>query len=67
MISTVMAGVVSASGHADALCILDPQLDLEPVPFVMTWHNRNDAHPAQRWFRDCIASLPAIPLPPRTG
>ncbi len=60
MISTVMSGVVSASGHADELCILNPPFDLDPVPFVMSWHRRNDTHPAQRWFRDCIASLPAL-------
>jgi hypothetical protein len=45
--------------------VLDPPLKLEPVPFVMSWHRRNDVHPAQRWFRDCIASLPAIaPISP---
>lgn len=60
MISTVMGGAVTASGHADHLCILDPPLDLDPVPFVMSWHRRNDAHPAQRWFRDCIASLAEV-------
>ncbi len=59
MIATVMGGVVLASGHADELCVFDPPLALDPVPFVMSWHRRNDVHPAQRWFRDCIASLPA--------
>ncbi len=60
MISTVMSGVVSASGHADELCVLNPPLDLDPVPFVMSWHRRNDTHPAQHWFRDCVASLSAL-------
>ena len=60
MISTVMGRAVTASGHADELCILDPPLDLDPVPFVMSWHRRNDAHPAQRWFRDRINALPRI-------
>lgn len=64
MISTVMGRVVSASGHADGLCVLDPPLGLEPVPFVMAWHKRNDVHPAQRWFRDCIASLAGMTPPP---
>ena len=59
MVSTVMGGVVAASGHAEELCVLAPPLDLEPVPFVMAWHRRNDVHPAQRWLRDCIASLHA--------
>ncbi len=34
-----------------------PPLDLDPVPFVMSWHRRNDGHPAQRWLRETIASL----------
>lgn len=57
MIATVMAGVVAASGRAGDLAVLDPPLELEPVPFVMTWHRRNDAHPAQRWLRDTVAGL----------
>ncbi len=59
MIATVMAGVVAASGCADALSILEPPLDLDPVPFLMSWHRRNDTHPAQRWFRSCIVD--AVP------
>ena len=63
MIATVMGGAVAASGLAHELCVLDPPLDLEPVQFVMAWHRRNDVHPAQRWFRNCIAALPdALPL-----
>jgi DNA-binding transcriptional LysR family regulator len=56
MIATVMEGVVSASGHADKLAVLKPPLELEPVQFVMSWHRRNDTHPAQRWFRNCVAA-----------
>jgi DNA-binding transcriptional LysR family regulator len=62
MIATLMEGVVLASGHAHELSILPPPLDLEPVQFVLSWHRRNDVHPAQRWFRDCVASL-ATALP----
>jgi DNA-binding transcriptional LysR family regulator len=54
MIATLMAGVITASGHADELALLEPPLTLEPIPFVMSWHRRNDVHPAQRWFRTCI-------------
>jgi DNA-binding transcriptional LysR family regulator len=57
MIATLMEGVVLASGHTHELSILPPPLDLEPVQFVLSWHRRNDVHPAQRWFRDCVASL----------
>lgn len=56
MIATIMEGVVAASGHADKLAVLKPPLDLEPVQFVMSWHRRNDTHPAQRWFRTCVAA-----------
>jgi DNA-binding transcriptional LysR family regulator len=58
LIATLMEGVIAASGHARELRVLKPPLDLEPVSFVMSWHRRNDAHPAQRWLRECIASLP---------
>lgn len=58
MIATLMEGVVDASGQADNLIARGPPLDLAPVPFVMSWHRRNDTHPAQRWFRAVIAALP---------
>ena len=67
MIATVMGRAVAASGHAHELCVLDPPLDLEPVRFVMAWHRRNDTHPAQRWFRDCVASLADDPLSAQGG
>ncbi|WP_225767717.1 LysR family transcriptional regulator [Inquilinus sp. Marseille-Q2685] len=57
MIATLMTGVVTASGQADRLCVLQPPLDLDAVQFSLSWHRRNDAHPGQRWFRDCIAAL----------
>lgn len=60
MIATIMAGVVSVSGHADELCVLDPPLRLARPRFVLSWHRRNDTHPAQRWFRDAIAALPGM-------
>ncbi len=63
MIATLMAGVVTASGHAGELHVLEPPLELDPVAFILSWHKRNDAHPAQRWFRDCIASLFVTPAP----
>src|SRR3546814_5411703 len=54
MIATIMEGVVSASGHAGKLAVLKLPLQLEPVQFMMSWHRRNDTHPAQRWFRSCV-------------
>jgi DNA-binding transcriptional LysR family regulator len=58
MVSTMMAGVIASSGCAEQLKIFEPPVALDAVTFVMLWHRRNDAHPAQRWLRDCIASLP---------
>jgi DNA-binding transcriptional LysR family regulator len=57
MIATLMAGVASASGHEKDLCVLVPPLDLDPVPFVLAWHRRNDTHPAQRWLREIVGSF----------
>ncbi len=57
MIATLMAGVVTASGREGELRVLPPPVELSPVPFVVSWHKRNDAHPAQRWLRDRISSL----------
>ncbi len=56
LVATLMAGVVEASGRADELLVREPPLELDPVPFVLSWHRRNDAHPAQRWLRDTVAS-----------
>ncbi len=64
MIATLMGGVVAASGYASELRVLDPPLELDPVAFVLSWHKRNDSHPAQRWFRDYIASLPGLSVQP---
>ena len=60
-----MAGVVTASGQADKLTVLPPPLELGSARFSLSWHRRNDVHPAQRWFRDCIAGLfPACEMKP---
>ncbi|WP_236016346.1 LysR substrate-binding domain-containing protein [Brucella endophytica] len=37
MTATVMAGVVTASGHADRLAVLKPPLELPRVQFLMSW------------------------------
>ncbi len=57
LIATLMAGMVDASGRAGDLRVLPPPLDLEPVPFVLAWHRRNDTHPAQRWLRGTARAL----------
>ena len=58
LIATLMAGVIPASGQADALAIRPLPFDLDPIGFTMSWHRRNDVHPAQRWLRDFVAGLP---------
>lgn len=60
MISTIMGGVVSASGRAGERSVLAPPLALDSVPFAMAWHRRNDGHSAQRWLRYCIADVSAV-------
>ena len=54
LIATLMRGVVDVSGFEDRLEILKSPVDLDPCPYVMCWHRRNDAHPAQSWLRDCV-------------
>lgn len=62
MVATLMEGVIAVSGHAERLCIMPAPLELPSIPFVLSWHRRNDVHPAQRWLRDLLASIP-----PRAG
>ena len=58
MIATLMEGVIEVSGYRHLLQVLPPPIEIASVPFIMCWHRRNDAHPAQQWLRDCIADLP---------
>ena len=57
MIATLMEGVIEASGYGHLLQVLPPPIEIASVPFIMCWHRRNDAHPAQQWLRGCIADL----------
>ncbi len=57
LIATLMRGVVEVSGYEDRLMMLEPPLILAPCPYVMCWHRRNDAHPAQIWLRECVLSV----------
>ena len=59
LIATLMLGVVEASRHGDELAILEPPVKLDPCPYVMCWHRRNDAHPAQAWLRKCVTTVAA--------
>jgi DNA-binding transcriptional LysR family regulator len=57
LLATMMAGAVQASGLRDELALLSlpSEIALAPMPWVLHWHRRNDAHPAQRWLREQIA------------
>lgn len=57
LLATMMTGVIKTSGLRDDLALLSlpREIALTPVPFVLHWHRRNDAHPAQRWLREQIA------------
>lgn len=57
LIATVPRGVLHNAGRVDSLSILAPPIELDPLPFVLCWHRRNDAHPMHTWARDCISNL----------
>jgi len=54
MIATVLESSVANSVYSDRLTTFEFPLPLNPVPFSMSWHRRNDNHLAQRWLRTCL-------------
>jgi len=54
LVATLMRGVVEASDAKEDLVMFEPPLPLGCVRFDMSWHRRNDVHPAQRWFREFL-------------
>ncbi len=57
LIATLMGGVVEVFDAATDLVMFEPPLPLGSVRFDMSWHRRNDVHPAQRWFREFLSRL----------
>ncbi len=57
LIAILMLGVVEVSSWTERLAIMEPPIALEPCAYVMSWHRRNDEHPAQRWLRACVRSV----------
>ncbi|WP_394835265.1 LysR family transcriptional regulator [Pendulispora rubella] len=57
LIATLMKGVVEHSFHGFPLRVFEPPLALPITTFVLAWHRRNDAHPAQSWLRGIIAEI----------
>lgn len=54
LLATLMRGVVAGSESRMQLSIHEPPIELAKVPFVLSWHRRNDSHVGQRWFRELI-------------
>lgn len=40
--------------QADRLQIMEPPIPVPGFTIAMVWHDRVDAHPAQRWLRERI-------------
>lgn len=59
MTATVMKRVALSSPASRQLVLFPPPVALPEVVFNLIWHRRSDPHPAQRWFRDCIAAQAA--------
>ena len=59
MTATVLKRVALQSPAARKVVMFPPPVKLPEVVFHLVWHRRCDAHPAQRWFRELIASTAA--------
>jgi DNA-binding transcriptional LysR family regulator len=57
MTATVMRRVVTASPAARTIATFPPPVPLPEITFHAIWHRRNDANPAQAWFRDLVAAV----------
>jgi DNA-binding transcriptional LysR family regulator len=57
LVATLMSGVVEPFRKAFGVEVLEPPLALPTAHFVLAWHRRNDAHPAQRWFRGLVGEV----------
>jgi DNA-binding transcriptional LysR family regulator len=55
LVATIPRGAFRDMGGS--LRLLPPPLRLEPLPFVLCWHRRNDSHPMQKWVRNSIVEL----------
>ena len=59
MTATVMKRVALTSPASRKLVFFPPPVPLPAMVFNLIWHRRTDSHPAQRWFRELIASVAA--------
>ncbi|WP_413721725.1 LysR family transcriptional regulator [Sodalis sp. RH24] len=54
--ATLLRRVVLNSPVRHELALFAPPVVLPPIEFHLIWHRKSDQHPAQRWFRELIAS-----------
>lgn len=66
MTATLMREVVENSSHLAELALFAPPVALPEIIYDLMWHQRNDAHVAQQWFRGQIAALALSEMAPRT-
>ena len=59
MTATIMKRVALSSSAGRKLALFPPPVPLPEIVFDLIWHRRTDSHPAQRWFRESIASVAA--------
>jgi DNA-binding transcriptional LysR family regulator len=53
LVATLPARLLSTLDDA-ALVVVNAPVEVEPMPYLMTWHPRLDDDPAQRWLRDLV-------------
>jgi DNA-binding transcriptional LysR family regulator len=53
LVATLPARLVSTLDNPDLRVVGAPP-EVEPMPYLMTWHPRLDDDPAQRWLRDLV-------------
>jgi DNA-binding transcriptional LysR family regulator len=59
LVATLPASVVGVLGPSFGLRVVASPLRIEPLPMVMSWHQRTDADPAMRLFRDLVVRAAA--------
>jgi|SRR6476469_3840148 len=53
LVATLPTRLVSTLDNPDLRVVKAPP-EVEPMPYLMTWHPRLDDDPAQRWLRDLV-------------
>jgi DNA-binding transcriptional LysR family regulator len=55
--ATVLKRVATGASGSSKLVMFPAPVALPHMQFDLIWHRRSDMHPAQRWFRELIASV----------